>query len=296
VNRIVSLLPGATEMVAALGAQAELVGVSHECDFPADVRILPRVTTTPIDPGEAGGRIDTAVRALVAQGRPVIAVDADLVRSLRPTHLITQALCEVCAVADGATWQLADVLDPAPPVLNLTGRTFRGVMQDIEMLGAALGRADAGRALAARLTARMNALAARRAGSHRPRLLCLEWLDPPFTAGHWVPDLVRAAGAHDIGALAGDHSAQRRWSDLRSMEPDLIVVMLCGMDVTRSARELAQLDDPDALATLSRVPVWILDGNSYTSRPGPRLVDGAERLAAALDDREMSGLRRWPGR
>ncbi len=295
-NRIVSLLPGATEMVAALGALSELVGISHECDFPAEVRDLPRVTTTPIDPEEAGGRIDTAVRELVAQGRPVIAVDAELVRSLQPTHLITQALCDVCAVADGATRRLADVLDPAPTVLNLTGRTMHGVWQDIELLATALGRTEAGRTLSAQLAGRMDALAARTTADSRPRMLCLEWLDPPFTAGHWVPDLVRAAGAVDLGAVAGDHSAQRRWSDLRSMEPDLIVIMLCGMDVARSERELARLDDPDALAALSRVPVWILDGNSYTSRPGPRLVDGAERLAAALEGREMSGLKRWTGR
>ena len=126
-------------------------------------------------------------------------------------------------------------------------------------------------------------------------MLCIEWLDPPFTAGHWVPDLVRAAGARDLAALSGDHSVQRHWSELRTMEPDLIVVMLCGMDVARSERELALVDDPDAMDLFSRVPVWILDGNSYTSRPGPRLVDGAERLAAALDGREMSGLLRWPG-
>ncbi|HTO72291.1 MAG TPA: hypothetical protein VMJ30_00665, partial [Gemmatimonadales bacterium] len=136
-NRIISLLPGATEIVAALGAEAALVGISHECDFPAAVRGLPRVTTTPIDGEEAGGRIDTAVREVVAQGRPVVAVDADMVRMLRPTHLITQALCDLCAVADGTTWRLADVLDPAPAVLNLTGRTLRGVWQDIEMVAAA---------------------------------------------------------------------------------------------------------------------------------------------------------------
>ncbi|HKV74472.1 MAG TPA: ABC transporter substrate-binding protein [Gemmatimonadales bacterium] len=295
-NRIVSLLPGATEMVSALGATAELVGISHECDFPAEVQHLPRVTATPIDPEETGGRIDTAVRELVAQGRPVIAVDAELIRGLQPTHLITQALCDVCAVAEGATWRLADVLDPAPAVLNLTGSTLHGVWRDIELLGSALGRAEAGRSLSAQLAGRMDALAARTTADSRPRMLCLEWLDPPFTAGHWVPDLVRAAGAVDLGAVAGDHSAQRRWSDLRSMEPDLIVIMLCGMDVARSERELARLDDPDALAALSRVPVWILDGNSYTSRPGPRLVDGAERLAAALEGREMSGLKRWTGR
>ncbi len=292
-NRIVSLLPGATEMVAALGATAELVGISHECDFPAEVRHLPRVTATAIDPEETGGRIDTAVRELVAQGRPVIAVDAELVRTLRPTHLIAQALCDVCAVADGATWRLADLLDPAPTVLNLTGSTLHGVWRDIELLGGALGRAEAGRLLSAQLADRMDALAARRSAGRGRRMLCLEWLEPPFTAGHWVPDLVRAAGAVDLGAAAGDHSAQRCWSDLRSMEPDLIVIMLCGVDVARSERELARLDDPDALSALSRVPVWILDGNSYTSRPGPRLVDGAERLAAALEGREMSGLKRW---
>jgi iron complex transport system substrate-binding protein len=296
VNRIVSLLPAATEIVAAIGGLPELVGVSHECDFPDAVRRLPRVTTTPIDPELPGAMIDGAVRALVAAGRPVIAVDAQRLRALAPTHLITQELCEVCAVADGQTCELAAVLDPAPVVISLSGRTLRGVWQDIGTIAAALGRESEGQQLVAELSGRMAELSAQSAVAARGairKLLCIEWLDPPFTAGHWVPEMVRAAGGIDIGAEAGTHSVQRQWSELRTMEPDLVVIMLCGMDVPRAERELARLADRDALALLAGVPVWILDGNSYTSRPGPRLVNGAERLAAAISGRPMSGLARW---
>lgn len=297
--RVISLLPAATEIVVALGGLPDLVGVSHECDFPETVRQLPRVTTTPIDAERPGAEIDAAVRALVAAGRPVIAVDAERLRSLAPTHLITQALCEVCAVADGETFRLAQILEPAPRVLSLGGKTLAGVWQDISAVAAVLDRVEQGRHLVAELAGRMDELSARSAvaarGAER-RVLCIEWLDPPFTAGHWVPELVRAAGGIDIGAMPGDHSAQRSWNELRKMEPDLIVVMLCGMDVARSERELARLEDPDGQALLASVPVWIIDGNSYTSRPGPRLVEGAERLAAAFEGRPMSGLARWSAR
>lgn len=294
--RVISLLPAATEIVAALGGLSDLVGVSHECDFPESVRRLPRVTTTPIDPELPGAAIDGAVRALVAAGRPVIAVDAERLRNLAPTHLITQELCEVCAVADGQTCELAAVLDPAPRVVSLGGKTLSGVWHDIGAVAVALGREAEGRQLVAELSGRMAEMAARSAVATRGairRVLCIEWLDPPYTAGHWVPEMVRAAGGIDIGAQPGDHSVQRCWSELRTMEPDLVVVMLCGMDVARAERELAALEDRDGLALLASVPVWIIDGNSYTSRPGPRLVNGAERLVSAMRGRPMSGLARW---
>ena len=294
--RVISLLPAATEIVAALGGLPALVGVSHECDFPEAVRRLPRVTSTPIDPDSTGDTIDSAVRALVAAGRPVITVDAEQLRALAPTHLITQELCDVCAVADGQTCELALALDPAPQVISLSGKTLAGVWQDIETVAGALGREAEGQRLVAELSGRLAELSARSAVAVRgsiQRFLCIEWLAPPFTAGHWVPEMVRAAGGIDIGARPGDHSLQRNWAELRSMGPDLIVIMLCGMDVARAEQELARLDDLDALALLSSVPVWIIDGNSYTSRPGPRLVNGAERLAAAISGRPMSGLVRW---
>ncbi|MEO8030829.1 MAG: ABC transporter substrate-binding protein [Gemmatimonadota bacterium] len=291
--RIVSLLPAATEIVAAVGALPELVGVSHECDFPEAVRQLPRVTTTPIDPGLASSAIDEHVRALVSAGRAVIAIDTNRLRQLTPTHIITQDLCEVCAVSDGEAVRLAAVLDPPPVVVSLSGRTLDGVWQSIASVGAALGREAEGQRVSAELSGRMATLRASAATSTPRQVLCIEWLAPPFTAGHWVPEMVEAAGGIDIGAAPGDHSAERDWAELNGLNPDIVIIMLCGMDVARSQRELAILDDPDALDLLGRVPVWIIDGNAYTSRPGPRLVEGTERIAAALVGRGLSGLKRW---
>ena len=291
-NRIVSLLPAATEIVAALGALPELVGVSHECDCPDEVRSLPRVTTTPIDPDQSGIDIDRAVRSLGAAGQPVIALNAERLKALRPTHIVTQALCEVCAVANGQAVRLATILDPPPTVINLGGRTLEGVWRSIAEVADSLGRVEQGRELVEGLRARIAALSAGVATLPR-RVLCIEWLEPAFTAGHWVPDMVSAAGGVDIGALAGDHSAERSWSVLHALQPDIVIVMLCGMDVSRSKVELSRLADPDALALLGSVPVWVLDANAYSSRPGPRLADGAERLAAAFRGDPMPGLVPW---
>ncbi len=293
--RIVSLLPAATEIVAAVGALPELVGVSHECDFPEAVRLLPRVTTTPIDPEQSSRAIDEQVRALVGAGQAVIAIDAVRLRQLAPSHIITQELCEVCAVADGEAVRLAAVLDPPPIVVSMSGRTLDGVWQSIASVGAALGREAEGRRVTAELRDRMATLRATAATATPRRVLCIEWLAPPFAAGHWVPEMVQAAGGTDIGAKAGDHSAVRTWSELNALDPDTVIIMLCGMDVARSEWELAVVDDPDALDLLGRVPVWVIDGNAYTSRPGPRLVEGTERIAAALVGKEMSGLARWEG-
>jgi iron complex transport system substrate-binding protein len=127
----------------------------------------------------------------------------------------------------------------------------------------------------------------------RPRVLCIEWLDPLYLAGHWVPELVEAAGGRDVGAAPGNHSSIRSWEEVRSLEADLIVVMLCGFDIPRSRRELESVGSPEAFRVLSSAPVWVMDGNAYTSRPGPRVVEGAERLKAALEGRELPGLERW---
>jgi iron complex transport system substrate-binding protein len=276
-------------MVAALGGT--LVGISHECDHPAEVQQLPRVTVTPVDASAGSGAIDAEVRRLRAEGRPVIGVDADVLRRLRPDVVITQGLCEVCAVADGEVVRVARLLDPAPEILSLVGTTVAGVEADLRRIGAALGREAEAERVVAELGARLARLRARPATGKR--VVCVEWLEPLYLAGHWVPELVAAAGATDVGARPGDHSAVRRWSDVAVLRPDLVVVMLCGFDVERARQELDALRDAEALELLGSRPVWILDGNAYTSRPGPRLVDGAERIRAALEGRECPGLERW---
>jgi len=290
--RVMTLLPAATEMVAALGSADQLVGISHECDFPPTLGAIPRVTATPIDPARSSAAIDAEVRALRQAGRAVIAVDAALLRRLAPDLIVTQELCEVCAVADGEVHRLASALPRQPVVLSLGGRTLDGVWEDLRRVSRALGREDDGKALVARLVGRLDRLATA-APAYRPRVVCIEWLDPPFLAGHWIPELVEAAGGTDVGAQAGAHSMRTTWSDIAALRPDLVIVMLCGFAVDRSVIELQALIDAEGRRLLTDAPVWVIDGNAYTSRPGPRLVDGAERLQSALLGREMDGLVRW---
>ncbi len=290
--RVVTLLPAATEIVAALGAADALVGISHECDYPPSVTTLPRVTATPVDPRASSRQIDHEVRRLRDAGRPVIAVEGDTLRRLAPDLIVTQGLCEVCAVEDGAVHRLAATLQPTPQVLSLGATTVTGIGEDIRRLGRALDRERQADAVTEDLGRRLDRLRATARG-HRARVLCIEWLDPLFLAGHWVPELVEAAGGRDVGAAPGSHSTVRSWEQVGALGAELIVVMLCGFDVERSRRELDAVRAPEARRVLSAAPTWLLDGNAYTSRPGPRVVEGAERIRAAIEGREVPGLARW---
>lgn len=291
--RVVTLLPAATEIVAALGEAGSLVGISHECDYPADVLRLPRVTATPIEPGAPGSVIDAEVRKLHQAGRPVIGVDAELLRRLAPDLIVAQDLCEVCAVAEGEVHRLAAVVEPSPVVLTLQGRDVAGIWGDIRRVARALDRVPEGERLVGGLDTRLGRLRRAWAGARRPRVVCVEWLEPLYLAGHWVPELVEAAGGVDVGAAAGRHSARREWGEVAALRPDLVVVLLCGFGTARALAELAALADPRALELLGSVPTWVMDGNAYTSRSGPRVVEGAELLAGALGGQEAPGIVRW---
>lgn len=290
--RVITLLPGATEIVAALGGGAMLAAVSHECDHPSWVSDLPRVTRTPIDPALPGAAIDSEVRRLREAGRAVITVDGEVLERLQPDLVITQDLCEVCAVADGTVHRLATALSRPPQILTLTGRTLDGVLEDIRRVASALGLERQGKTLVGGLRERLGRLRSG-AATARPRILCIEWLEPPFLAGHWVPDLVEAAGGVDAGTRSGDHSRVTTWKAAAALRPDLVVVMLCGFGVERARAELDRLDEPHACDLWDARPVWLLDGNAYTSRPGPRLVDGAERLRSAIAGEPLPGLEHW---
>lgn len=294
--RVVSLLPAGTEIVAALGAIDSLVAVSHECDFPPQIGDRPRVTTTTIDSVLSGPAIDAAVREHQAAGQPTIAIDAKQLSSLKPDLILVQDLCEVCAVSDGQVHRLAGALDPAPRVLSLSARDLAGIWADIREVGTALDRIEQSHALRAEGEARLDRL---RRGlpqsktSDLPRVLCVEWLDPLYLAGHWVPELVAAAGGENIGAVPGAKSTRWPWKNAARLQPDIVIVMLCGFGVTRAQQELAEVRDPDAIALFRSTPTWVLDGNAYTSRSGPRVVEGAERIRSALQGEEMPGLVRW---
>ena len=280
--RVVSLLPAAPEMVAALGAVGRLVGVSHECDFPPEVRSLPRVTRTRIDPALASGAIDRAMVDAKRTGVSPVEVDVDLVAHLRPDVLIGQSVCDVCAVGEGDLARLVTTLMPTPWVVTLHAHTLDEVLLDIRKVGEAMELRDEAEELDAGLRYRLRRVGARSQGSgKRPRVLVLEWVDPPYVAGHWVPELVALAGGQDVGSAPGEPSRPRPWDQLAALAPDVVVVAPCGFDVARARAELAAVTDPEAQALLGR-RVEFLDGNAYTSRPGPRLVDAAEMLTQLM--------------
>ena len=289
--RVIALLPAATEIVAALGGSGHLVGISHECDYPRSVLRLPRVTTTSVNVEAPGAAIDAEVRRLSASGNPVIGIDAHELRSLAPDLVITQSLCDVCAVADGELHRLATALDPAPRILSLGARDVPGIWSDIRRVGDALDLADEAEELVLGLESRMARLGSRQ--SARPHVVCIEWLEPLYLAGHWVPELVEAAGGEDVGSRPGSHSTRREWDELAALEPDHALVMLCGFGVDRALKELQALSDQAGLDFLRRVTVSVIDGNAYTSRPGPRVVDGAARISSALSAQTSQDVRRW---
>ena len=290
--RVIALLPAATEIVAALGAAGQLVGISHECDYPKSILGLPRVTTTTVNVQGSGAAIDSEVRSLSASGNPVISIDAVELQRLSPDLIITQSLCDVCALADGEVHRLGATLKVAPQILSLDARDVPGIWSDIQQVGGALDLADDAEELVLGLESRLARLRSRHQ-SAQPRVVCIEWLDPLYLAGHWVPELVEAAGGQDVGARPGSHSTRRGWEQLTALEPDHALVMLCGFGIDRALRELQALTDRAALDFLRRTTVSIIDGNAYTSRPGPRIVDGAIRISSAVSRHPSQDVRRW---
>ena len=284
-RRIASLLPAATEIVWALGAGDRLVGVSHACDFPPETAALPRLTVTAIDPGRPSGEIDAAVRERHAAGLPVIAVDGSAVTALRPDLILAQDLCEVCAVMDGSVCRIAEALVPAPEVFGLRGRTLTGVLEDIRAVASRLHLPEAGERVVGRLAQRMSQGGAPTAA--RRRVVVIEWLEPLYLAGHWVPEMVACAGGIDVGAEPGSHSVPTTWERVTALRPDVVIVALCGFGLERARAEwrLALAGNRAAAACIGGLGARVvtIDGNAYTSRPGPRLVEGIEVLAAAIE-------------
>jgi iron complex transport system substrate-binding protein len=273
---IVSLLPSGTEIVAALGRSDQLVGVSHECDYPAHVKSLPRVTSTAIDHTADAASVDARVRTRVSEGRPLYTVDWDLVEILAPDLIVTQALCEVCAVSETECRSYAARLTPRPRLATLSASTLDGVLTDIHDVATASGDQGTGKTLTASLRARMEAVhqKLKAAQAPRPRVVVIEWTDPVFIAGHWVPEMVRRAGGSDVIGIPGSHSTVVPRDMIIAAHPDIVLVAPCGYDVHRAAQAAREL------AWLPEVPVWAIDANSLLSRPGPRLIDGVETLAA----------------
>lgn len=280
--RIVSLVPAGTEIACALGAGDELVAVTHDCDFPVAVRALPRVTRSTIPPGSNSAAIDAAVRAAVARGDSTFHLDAAALAAARPDVLLGQTLCEVCAITVA---QIPTVIDPSPTIVPLDGHSLEGILTDIIRVGDALGRGAAAVRLVAALRQRIAQVVAAVADAPRPRVVCLEWLDPLFNAGHWVPEQVALAGGVDLFGRPLVPSIDFPWEQLVAADPEVLFLMPCGFDAERAlveARPLAARPGWHELSAVRSGRVYALDGNAYFSRPGPRVIDGIELLASLL--------------
>lgn len=282
--RVVSFLPSGTEIVAALGYVDAIVGVSHECDFPPAVRDRLVVTSSSIDSTATPDEIDRSVRDLVAATRPLYDVREDRVRALAPDVLVTQTVCDVCAVSEDDVRALATRLRPRPEVVTLDATTLDGIFDDVRRVASALGNAERGEALIAGLRARMHAVheTLKAARAPRPRVAVVEWTAPLFAAGHWVPEMVYRAGGEDVLAEPGEHSRVRTLESVREADPEIVVIAPCGFDLARAAADAERILATPEWAWARGRQVWALDANALLSRPGPRVVDGIETLAAVF--------------
>jgi iron complex transport system substrate-binding protein len=289
--RVASLLPSATEMVHFAGAGDALVGVTHECDSPPGVEGLPKLTSSKIDARLSSAEIDAAVRGLTDSGS-LYALDAGLLEELSPDLVITQGLCDVCAVSASVVERAVAGLSSRPEVLSLNPTSLGEVLDDAVRVGDALGRGGETRKKVAALRERLARVGEAVAGLPRPRVGCIEWLDPPFSAGHWVPEMVRLAGGAELFAGPGEPSVRLAWEEVFEAAPDVIFLMPCGFDARRAAEEasgLSELPGWTELPAVKKGRVWAVDANSYFSRPAPRLVEGVEILARLLHPEALGG-------
>lgn len=284
--RIVSLLPSATEIICELGLGAALVGVTHECDHPAEVRGLPRVTQTFIPPDASSREIDDLVRDRLRSTSALYELDLPVLERLAPDLIVTQALCDVCAVAEAEVAAAVCRLPGAPRVVNLEPASLAEVLASLEVVADAAGVPERGRAAVARLQERIDAVAGRSANvTSLPSVMLLEWIDPPFTAGHWSPEIVRLAGGREVLGREGEKSRSVPWEEIVAADPEVLVIACCGFDISRTRQDLPiLLAQPgfSGLACVRDSRVFLVDGSAYFSRPGPRLVESLEILAHAL--------------
>ncbi len=285
--RICSLLPSATEIVYALGLGDSLVAVTHECDEPPDARTRPRITRSAIDPAAlTGAQIDALVSASLHDHRGLYHLDRDLLERLNPDLILTQELCDVCAVSYEEVQHAARALYGERQILSLEPATLGGVLETVLIVGRATGTEARAEEVVAGLRERIARVRARTADvAHRPRVACLEWLDPPFCGGHWVPEMVEAAGGTDPLGAAGERSRRLMWDEVLVAQPEVAILMPCGFDAERAVTEYGRTQLPPGWMETPAVrtgQVWAVNANAHFSRPGPRLVEGLETLAAIL--------------
>jgi iron complex transport system substrate-binding protein len=281
--RICSLLPSATEILYAIGLGDSVFGVTHECDFPADAATKPALIRPRVDPQASPAEIDRMVSEIIARGESIYAVDAELLSSLSPDLILTQDLCHVCAASPDDLATALTRFSLQPQVLSLTPRSLGEVWGDIRRVGEVTDRRCEAEALAAALERRVAAIEATSAhAASRPRVLCLEWLDPYFVGGHWIPEMVYKAGGEDVLGRLREPSYRVTGDEILNSSPDVIVIMPCGYGTARVAAEFCLERLPrgaEALPAVKERRLFAVDANSYFSRPGPRLADGVALLA-----------------
>lgn len=291
--RIASLLPSATEIAHFTGAGNALVGVTHECDYPPGVEKLPKLTETSIDHHKlSSAEIDAAIGQHLTDTGSIYSLDVKLLEALKPDLILTQGLCDVCAVSLNVVEQAAAGLSKTPRVLSMNPTTLNEVLDVTVEVGDAVGRGAKVRREVAALLDRLTVVERAVAGLPRPLVGCIEWLEPPYSAGHWVPGMVRLAGGEELFAEEGEPSGRITWDEVCEAAPEVVVLMPCGFDAARTMREarvLPELPGWNELPAVRNGRVWAVDANSYFSRPAPRLVDGVGLLARILHPEVFPG-------
>ncbi|PYK62194.1 MAG: cobalamin-binding protein [Verrucomicrobia bacterium] len=291
-SRIVSLVPAATEIAAALGLMEDVVGVSHECDFPSEANARPRVTNCPVhNAGHTSKDIDEWVRRALREKGTIYTIDKPLLRELRPDVILTQKLCDVCAVGYGTVARLAETLPGPPRVVNLEPSSLSDIFDDIHRIARACDVVERAEELVAKLAARVEMVRKRAADvAHRPRCLLMEWVDPPVCSGHWGPELVEIAGGHDPLGRKHQPSARIDWQEVLDARPEIIVLALCGYDVDLAQRDcelLREFPGFDSLPAARTGEIYLVNASAYFARPGPRIIDSIEILAGILHPKEF---------
>lgn len=284
--RIVSLTPSATEIVCLLGLSEQLVGVSHECDFPEFVRGLPRLTQSLIPATASSGEIDECVRDRVQSQQSLYSLNSELLARLQPGLIVTQSLCHVCAVAADEVADAVNSLSVQPKIVNLSPSCFADLYHCIRAVGIAAGVEEASETAIQSMEDRVASITAQSSRiASRPRVVHLEWIDPLFCSGHWSPELIRLAGGHEGIGREGQLSRTIEWDEVRAFDPEVLLVACCGFDIQRGLQELRILQRLPGFSDLTcvrRARVYVTDGNAYFNRPGPRLIDSLQIAAHAI--------------
>jgi iron complex transport system substrate-binding protein len=294
--RVCSLLPSATEMLFAMGAGDDVVGVTFECDYPAEARERPQVVFSRMPEGLAPAEIDALVKATGAEGKSLYFADFELLERLAPELIVLQDLCHVCAIDSPTLARDLSRLPSSPRVISLNASSLEGIFREIEMLGEAVGHVEGARRLAEGLRGRVERVRQNAvAGARRPKVLCLEWLDPLFQGGHWVPEMVEIAGGEVLLATREEKSMRITWRQVAASQPDIVVMMPCGYHLAETVAQFREMESGfpvewRGLPAVRERRIYAVDGSAYFSRPGPRVVDGLEILRAIVSDSRWEHL------